>query len=59
MSGFLTLADRDFYDPAVMATWVRIASQIERISDPILAEDREASVRAQLSAKEPMYHARV
>jgi hypothetical protein len=43
--------------PAVN-TWVRIASRIERISDPILAEDREASACAQLSAKEPMYHAR-
>jgi len=54
----LTLADRDFYDPATMTAWARIPSRTGRISDPILTGDREVSARAQLSAKEPMYHAR-
>jgi hypothetical protein len=54
----LTLWDPGFYDPRAMTTWVRIPSRIERIIDPILAEDREVTAHAQLSAKEPMYHAR-
>jgi len=54
----LTLADRDFYDPPRMLTRARIASRAERISHPILAEDRELTARALLSAKEPLYHAR-
>jgi hypothetical protein len=54
----LTLPDRDFYDPGRMVTWGRIPSRAERISHPILAEDRELTARALLSAKEPLYHAR-
>jgi hypothetical protein len=40
-----------------MTAWARIPSPAERIIDPILVEDREDHARAQLSAKEPMYHA--